>query len=123
MSMGWTIFLALVAGTGGQSMPPALGHARPAPDRTTRALGPSPSRSLSVARKCWHRSPCPGHWSLAGLEEFDTEEVDETWMVHLDAVASVPACWDGLAWSLPGSPSRSLDAIAPPPGSYFPLRC
>jgi len=122
MSMAWTIVLALVAGSGGHHPPPALDQARPASERTIRPQASSPSHSLSVTRRSWHRV-CSGCWSLANLEEIDTEEVDETWMVHLDVVASVPASWLRVAWSRAVSMPKVFDDSSLPPLSSFPLRC
>jgi hypothetical protein len=123
MSMIWIILLTLVAEAGGHCVSPAPEPARSASDATVRPQqGAAPSRSLSVARRSWHRA-CPGYWTLAGLEEFDTEEVDETWMVHLDAIASVPGSWLCLAWSRSRSAPRASAGIARPPQSSFPLRC
>jgi hypothetical protein len=118
MSMAWMILLAMVAEAGGHHVHPPSDHARPAGDPTIRAQGPGPSRSLSVARKA-----CPGHWSFPVLEEFDTEEVDEAWMVHLDAVATVPGRQFGPAWSPSSSRPMASEESSLPPQSYFPLRC
>jgi hypothetical protein len=122
MSMAWTILLALVTGTGGYPPNPALDRAWSAGDRTVRAQGPGQSRSLAFAKKTWHRA-CSGCWASDGLEEFDTEEVDETWMVHLDAIASVPGSWLFEAWSRSVSRPKDNDGISFPPHSHFPLRC
>jgi hypothetical protein len=124
MSMAWMILFAMVAEAGGHHrVTPAPDHARPAIAPASRLLGPNPSRSLSAARKCWRRAGSGYRW-LADLEEFDTEEVDETWMVHLDLVATVPGACPGPRWS--GSASGPLafeGSSLPPPSSYFPLRC
>jgi len=62
-------------------------------------------------------------WTIGGLDEFETEEVDETWMVHLDAVSSIPGSCLELTWlPEPSRPIGSGDPSLPPP-SYFPLRC
>ena len=123
MSLAFSIFLAMVAGIDGACLPPTPDHARPAVDRSGRADGPVPSRSFSAARKCWHRAVCPGLWSLGGPEEFDSEEVDESWIVHLDAVASVPGSWLRRAWSRSKSTAKADPSSPPPADSYFPLRC
>ena len=122
MSMAWIIILTLVAEAGGHGAPSAPEPARSASDATVRPRGSAPSRSLSVARKTWHRT-CPGYSILASLEEFDTEEVDETWMVHLDAIASVPGSWLCLAWSRSRSAPRPSAGITSLPQSSIPLRC
>jgi hypothetical protein len=122
MNMAWTILLALVVEAGGHHVPPPLDHARPASDATVLARGPAPSRSLSIARRSWHRA-CSGYRTLAGSEEFDTEEVDETWMVHLDAIASVPGSWLDLAWSRSRSSAKPSPGLAPSPPPHVPLRC
>jgi hypothetical protein len=121
MSMACTILLALVAGTGGHPVNPALDRARPAGERAIRAQGPCPSRSLSIARKSWHRAG--SRFCSTDLEEFDTEETDESWIVDLDAMASVPNSWLCMAWLRAESRPRVLDGIVRPPSSHFPLRC
>ena len=123
MSMVWIFILALVAGPDGHSTHPAGESRRPALNSMVRAHSPEqPSRSLSIARRSWHRaSSAP--WSLTGLDEFDTEELDETWMVQLDALASFPASWLCFSSSRSRSERTSADGFPPPVLGKFPLRC
>ncbi len=123
MSLVCSIFLAMVAGIDGACWPSTPDQTRLAIDRAGRADGPRPSRSLSASRKCWHRTPGLSLWAFDGPSEFDSEESDESWIVHLDAVASVPGSWLRLAWSRSKSTVKSGRASPPSADSYFPLRC
>jgi hypothetical protein len=121
MSMVWVAILTLVAGSGEPSASKAREVGYPAAVSSVRAKFAGASRSLSLARKLDHRrnsSP----WSY-GLDEFETEEVDETWMVHLDAMASVPRAW--LSWARPRSSAEPLliPCLDPPSLLSIPLRC
>src|SRR5947209_7985358 len=122
MSMLWIATLALIAGPGGHSGPGVGDPVRPGAGSVVRGHDPGPSRPPSIARRVGHR-PCSTPRTSQGLDEFDIEESDETWMVHLDVLASVPASW--LDWSRPRSLDeiRTGDGLAPPDRGPFPLRC
>src|SRR4051812_6333635 len=100
MSMIWIAILALVAGPDGRS---AVG--RPAEPRPSIVGGLRPVeralvQSITHPRRA-HRSPCSSPWAVSGIDEFDTEEVDETWFLQLDVAGWFAADWS--AWGPPRS--------------------
>lgn len=122
MNLVWTLLLALVAGNQDVTT-------RPAPKATmvpaaplVKAQATAEGRSFSLARRSWRR---PGSCScfLAGPDDLDTEEVDESWMVHLDAVANLPGAWPFSSWTrLRSDLTRNVDP-APLSCLAIPLRC
>ena len=122
MNLVWTIFLALVASPEGHPVPPGRAVAPGASAWSSRPVETSAMRPRTFTRRSWHR-PAPWDGSLGSLEEFDTEEVDETWLVQLDVLATVPGSWLGLAWSRSRSESSPATRIESPPMIPFPLRC
>lgn len=123
MTMVCLAILALLAGPGDRS--PARHEAGPGPSapiaRRSAPATPSPSKAVG-RRPCRGRDgvPSPGVCS----EDCDTEEgVDETWLLHLDALGAEPVA--RLDWARPRSedgPDRPGQPDAPAL-SPFPLRC
>ena len=123
MMMAWTILsLALTS----EAPRPGLHPARPcvvaSAGPAARPDLPRASRSLSASRKTWHRA-CPGSSAWGVFEEFDTEEVDESWMGHLDAVATVPSSWLGTGWTRRRPGLLEVEDVGMAAPSRFPLRC
>ena len=122
MNMVWFAILALVAGLDGRSAREHREVGRPADGLVAHVGEPAPSRSLSAPR---HVDPRPrsSPWSTPILGEYDTEEQDESWVVQLDVLASVPIAW--LTWDLPGRSAVDgpIEGRDPLPPRLFPLRC
>jgi hypothetical protein len=122
MSMVWITILALVATPGEPSCRLDRAAVRLAAASADMRVNPVPSCSLSVGRTVGRRHG-PAPWTTNGLDEFDTEELDETWIVDLDLMASMPVDW--LVWDLPRTLPEPywIASVDPPSLSYFPLRC
>ena len=122
MSMAWLILFALATENAGRTAPSGLACARPGREVTASAPFADASRSHSMVKKAHHRaSGRPLAWNE--VEPFDTEEVDETWMVHLDVVATVPGSWLIPARPLPGLRWVVVDRAGLAHSSLYPLRC
>ena len=121
MNMVWVAILVLFAGIDGRPALKVREVGRPAEGLAVR-VDPVPSRSPSVARRV-ERRPCSAPWSSHGLDEYDTEEEDDSWVVHLDALASVPIAWCDWARPESSAEARPLEAFDPPSLARFPLRC
>jgi hypothetical protein len=122
MNMIWIAILALVAGPDGHSAVEGRVDPRPSIVGGSRPIERSPTRSIASSRRA-HRSPFKSPWAISGIDEFDTEEVDETWILQLDAAGLCAADWS--AWGLPRS-TLSLDQSASLERAFrlsFPLRC
>jgi hypothetical protein len=124
MSMVFLFLIAMATEAGGHHAPTVADHAHPQVGSVIRADNAVPSRLLTLAKKAKHR--CNSRfaaWSDENDVDVDTEEVDETWMSHLDIVATIPASWLGLRWCrLKSSPSPT-SWIGLASSSPFPLRC
>jgi hypothetical protein len=122
MSMVWFAILALIAGFDGHSCRSDRESARLVSAQSDKGLNTGPSCSLSNGRGMVQRR-CLAPWSACGVDEFDTEEQDETWMVHLDLLAAFPVDW--LIWAR--IPTRSeperIESLDPSFPAYSPLRC
>ncbi len=122
MNMVWVAILALGAGPDGRPAVAARGDHRPAAVHPAPADPPRIARSIAGPRRAGRRPfACP--WTISGPDEYDTEEVDETWVLHLDAAE--PAG--------PGRPARGSPRVGTNPFKaaafdrartrHFPLRC
>lgn len=120
--MVWAILFAMTAEAGGHRVHPGPDRSLSIVDPATNNHAPAASRTLSVGRKSWHRSS-RGCLTLNCPEEFDTEEVDETWMLQLDAIASLPGTCPGPCWVRSDAEPRCVEDFPTPLPSYFPLRC
>lgn len=122
MSMAWAVILTLFAGSGGQTASQVRDHGCLAVVVSARSSDLELTRSPFVARKFDHR-PSSNPWSSPEFDEFDTEEVDESWMVHLDILATVPVAWHH--WDLPCSAAEQsfLGLTEHPTAEFIPLRC
>jgi hypothetical protein len=60
---------------------------------------------------------------LPGFDEFDVEKADDSWIVQLDLLATVPIAW--LAQVRPGSSVKveRIETSDTPLPRHFPLRC
>jgi hypothetical protein len=120
--MIWIAILALVAGPDGCTAVEGRFDPRPSLVGGSHSIEKKPARSIAPARRA-HRSPFSSPWTVSGLDEFDTEEVDETWFLHLDATRVAVA--DRSGWGLPRS-TLGFDHLASLDRSSrlgFPLRC
>jgi hypothetical protein len=122
MNRIWIAILALVAGPDGRSA--VEGRVDPRPSIVGRScpVDRLPTRSIAPSRRA-HRTPFSSPWTVAGIDEFDTEEFDETWFLQLDAAGLCAADWS--AWGPPRStPSFDRSAgLGQPSRPGFPLRC
>ncbi len=123
MNMVWVTILTLVVGS---PAGPAVGRTTStgclAVESRDRVQPPVPVCSRSLARRVDGRPSVPP-WSSPLIEEFDTREVDETWIVHLDAVTSIPIAW--LSWARPISATEPslVDRLNATTILAIPLRC
>jgi hypothetical protein len=122
MNLIWIAILALPGGPDGRSAVEGRADPRPSIVEGSRSTDRFPARSIALPRRA-HRSPFSSPWTISGIEEFGTEEVDETWFLQLEAAGLSASDWS--AWGLPRStlgvdPSAGLDQ---PSRLKFPLRC
>ena len=123
MSMVPTLLLALIGWTGGPECPRvAHAPAGAAVLMASPAARTAGSPRISLARRSWHRQTL-GFWLVDVLPECEAEEVDEPWLVDLDAVSGF-ADFGGLPGWGPAVPCR---VTSPSPclrfSSRIPLRC
>jgi len=122
MNLVWVAILALGAGPDGRPAVAARGDHRPAAVHPAPADPPRIARSIAGPRRAGRRPfACP--WTISGPDESDTEEVDETWVLHLDAAGSTDLAWPG--WGPPRDGFGAVRIAAPARCRlrHFPLRC
>ena len=124
MSMVCLFLFAMATEAGGRPALTVADNARPASASMLRADDAVPSRLPTLAKKARHRTGSRfAAWSDADDLDVDTEEVDETWMSHLDIMATFPVSWLGLKWWRLKSSLAPDSWIGLAPLSSFPLRC
>jgi len=122
MSTVWILFLILGVGPVEPSNPAAPGCLRLGVEAPTRTMISADSFCHSIGRSFDHRRRA-APWVWEGSEEFDTEEPDETWIVHLDLVTSLPVAWLMAEPPMPLPEVRRLDRLGMISASQYPLRC
>lgn len=126
MSTVWVAILVFVSGSAGLDGLVNREAGRPTVVSVVGRSDAEVPRCVSIGRSDG-RNLGPRHhstpWSAGALEEFDTEDLDETWMIYLDLLATLPLTW--LAWNR--RETRLISTLSDETGSPFPtshpLRC